>query len=177
VSERPDFNPPQWARQNVTDPVSGLPNVIEPTEAKKDAGWNRAEKPARQFENWFKRGTGLWLEYLAGRDNAAVRTRFQDGTGTDILPELPWLSGDNPVVVAFCLFTAFDTSSGDLLFGGALADADGFENAMPIVSTGSLSVGSFSGRTLPIAGASAEDVDLILTVFPTRIEDVLNAEE
>lgn len=172
---KPENDPPQWAHDDITDPVSGLPNVVEPTAAKKAAGWNRAEKPARQFQNWFMRGAGAWLVYLAERDGSLPVTVIQDGTGVNVLPVLPWGEGDNPIVAAFCLFVAVNLSTGDQVFGGALGDADGFENAFPIVADG-LGLGTPAGRNLPITGAAANDIELIVITHPVRLGDVLNAE-
>jgi len=55
---------PRWATDDVIDGTSGLNNVIEPSEAKKDVGWNYLEKPARQYFNWLGRQTNQWFNYL-----------------------------------------------------------------------------------------------------------------
>lgn len=55
---------PYWAREDETDDVSGQPNVAEPTEGKKDSGWEREELPPRQWLNWLQRLTGEWIAWF-----------------------------------------------------------------------------------------------------------------
>lgn len=55
---------PDFAVNDVVDPVSGQNNVIEPSSGKKDVGWDRHETPPRQHFNWIHRFVGLWVRYL-----------------------------------------------------------------------------------------------------------------
>lgn len=55
---------PEWARNDTTDPVLGTANVVEPSEAKKDGGWDPYEKPPRNWINWLQRGAHLWIDYF-----------------------------------------------------------------------------------------------------------------
>lgn len=62
-SAKPTFIP-EWARNDTTDPVLGTANVVEPSEAKKDSGWDPYEKPPRNWMNWLQRGAHLWIDYF-----------------------------------------------------------------------------------------------------------------
>lgn len=55
---------PQWASQDVIDPLSGQYNVVEPPLEVKQEGWRLGEKPNRQWWNWFNRQTYECLAYL-----------------------------------------------------------------------------------------------------------------
>jgi len=59
---RPTF--PRWATQDIVNPISGEYNVYEPSEQKKDLGWDYNEVPPRQYFNWLARQTELSLEYV-----------------------------------------------------------------------------------------------------------------
>lgn len=54
---------PKWAINDITDPVSGENNVVEPPESKKLQGWGRKEIPPRQWVNWLFKQTYLGLEW------------------------------------------------------------------------------------------------------------------
>jgi len=49
---------------DVVNPTSGQNNVVEPSEAKKDLGWDFKEFPPRNWMNWLHRLTGQWLGFL-----------------------------------------------------------------------------------------------------------------
>lgn len=55
---------PEWAMQDVQDPLSQQFNVVEPPQEKKDDGWFLGEKPNRQWWNWFQRQTSLFIAYF-----------------------------------------------------------------------------------------------------------------
>lgn len=63
--EKPD-QLPRFASEDIRDPISGMDNVVEPIDQKKDYGWLRLEEPPRQWFNWLHRYTYLWLGYLDG---------------------------------------------------------------------------------------------------------------
>ena len=48
---------PRWA-------TDGGGQIVEPTEGRKNTGWNPAEEPPAQNENWFKNLIFLWSEYF-----------------------------------------------------------------------------------------------------------------
>lgn len=73
---------PRWATSNVISPDTGVPNVVEPPESKKNAGWNYSEMPARNFINWLHRSTYDWLNYLD--DKVSKRNTVSDGDGTEL---------------------------------------------------------------------------------------------
>ena len=54
---------PDYAMNDVIDPSSGQPNVVEPPTGKKNGGWVYNEKPPRQYFNWLSRMTSTWLHY------------------------------------------------------------------------------------------------------------------
>jgi hypothetical protein len=55
---------PRFASEDVANGPLGGNNVIEPSEAKKDSGWNYSERPAREWLNWFQRKTYQWILWL-----------------------------------------------------------------------------------------------------------------
>lgn len=55
---------PEWASTDLVDGTSGQNNVVEPPEAFKDSGFNRNQKPPRQWVNWLGRLTYQWIEWL-----------------------------------------------------------------------------------------------------------------
>lgn len=63
MATRPDKFP-DWAEDDVTSPISGQNNVVEPSAAKQAKGWDYREKPVRQFMNWLQRYYGRWIRYL-----------------------------------------------------------------------------------------------------------------
>lgn len=60
---------PRWA----TDPDNPLIDIVEPSEAEKDEGWNKYQKPPYNTFNWLQKQTYDWLDYLA------VVTKFPRG--------------------------------------------------------------------------------------------------
>lgn len=55
---------PEWAVNNIPDPVSGQLNVVEPPLEKKLTGYLLGEKPNRQYMNWLFRTTNDWIAYF-----------------------------------------------------------------------------------------------------------------
>lgn len=74
---------PQWAESDVTDPVSGQNNVIEPPPEKMLSGWARLEYPPRNWFNWLARYTYRWLAWFKQQEEQAVIT---DGAGVGLFP-------------------------------------------------------------------------------------------
>jgi hypothetical protein len=72
----------------VNDPITGEPNVVEPSARWKTDGWNRTEVPPRQFMNWQGRTFSEWIAYLdeRARDTMDSRRVFVAGAG---LPSIP----------------------------------------------------------------------------------------
>lgn len=62
----PPADLPEWASNDVQDPVSGQFNVVEPPTEVKQEGWRYLEKPNRQWWNWFNRTVYDWIVYLSG---------------------------------------------------------------------------------------------------------------
>ena len=55
---------PRWATTLAANGPSGSYNVEEPSEAKKDYGWNYQEKPPRNYVNWLAKSTYDWIDHL-----------------------------------------------------------------------------------------------------------------
>lgn len=70
---------PQWASQDVVDPVSLQNNVLTPPPEMQNYGWIRLQFPPRQWFNWLGRLTYQWLQYLSQQDSQSV---VSDGTGS-----------------------------------------------------------------------------------------------
>lgn len=78
---RPD-KLPRWATSDLVSPVTGVNNVVEPPESKKNSGWNTYEPPARGWFNWLHRKTYEWLFYL---DRViSEREKVTDGDGVKL---------------------------------------------------------------------------------------------
>lgn len=63
MANRPDKYP-RWADQDVVDGTTGNNNVIEPSEAKKNQGWDYLEPPSRNWWNWLHRKIYEWIAYF-----------------------------------------------------------------------------------------------------------------
>lgn len=55
---------PRFATDDLNNGPLGGPNVQEPSEAKKNTGWNSGEKPPREYFNWLHRLTYQWIDWL-----------------------------------------------------------------------------------------------------------------
>lgn len=55
---------PNWATNDVVDPVSGQPNVVTPPTEKQNNGWAFGEFPPRQWFNWLGRNTASAINTL-----------------------------------------------------------------------------------------------------------------
>jgi len=58
---------PEWASVPGVDPVSGQPNIVEPSESKKDSGFNFKERPPRQDFNWWMNLVWDWVKHFKSR--------------------------------------------------------------------------------------------------------------
>lgn len=74
---------PQWATNDVQDPISQQFNVVKPPNKKKTDGWFLGEKPNRQWWNWLHRQTYLWLQWLNQQESQSIVT---DGYGVGLFP-------------------------------------------------------------------------------------------
>ena len=57
----------EWASANPTDPISGQPAIIEPSESKKDSGHTRIERPPRQDHNWLFNQAWQWQKHFKSK--------------------------------------------------------------------------------------------------------------
>lgn len=66
---------PRWADVPTNNGPSSEPNVFEPTELKKDRGWDWDERPPREHFNWLHLKTYEWINYHRDLwDNAGAVT-------------------------------------------------------------------------------------------------------
>jgi hypothetical protein len=91
---------PQWAENDVVDPVSGQNNVLEPPTEKQDEGWDRLEFPPRQWFNWLGRYTYRWLQWLNQQEE---QSRVVDNSGTDPIADV--------VTGGMCIIYVTDTTT------------------------------------------------------------------
>ncbi|HLV84241.1 MAG TPA: hypothetical protein VKY62_10735 [Devosia sp.] len=63
MADRPEDHP-DFAMDNVVDPVSGQNNSAKPPNPYPARGWARNEIPPRQYDNWLKRTIALWIRWL-----------------------------------------------------------------------------------------------------------------
>lgn len=79
--DRPDKKP-RWATEYKFSSVTNNPNVVEPTESKKNVGWDVFEPPARNYFNWLGLKTYEWIDYL---DYLATSlNKVSDGDGENL---------------------------------------------------------------------------------------------
>lgn len=81
---KPKF--PRWASENIVNPTNRENNVYEPSEQKKNLGWDLNEIPPRQYFNWLGRQTYESLNYL---------DYFLNRPDTFTSSTLPAVSADN----------------------------------------------------------------------------------
>lgn len=72
----------RWADQEVVDPVTNAPNVVEPTESHKNVGWMAFEPPARNYFNWIHNTSYKWDLYFDYLLN--TMEKITDGTGVEL---------------------------------------------------------------------------------------------
>ncbi len=146
---RPTQDPPRWASVDRVDQVTNINNVIEPPEEKKDAGWNRNEYPAREWFNWFQRGTGEWLAYLA--QQSAIST-LGVNTGENALPET---SGSYTGLI-------FAFSSDPSEFALAFVVISGGSQTLIPIANNVIVIDSVSGRDIVATGAADIAINTII---------------
>lgn len=76
----------QWATTLIVDPVTNAPNVVEPTESKKETGWNAFEPPARNYFNWLAKTSYDWDLYVQYRLCTLEITTDGDGAQIFAIP-------------------------------------------------------------------------------------------
>lgn len=73
---------PQWASEDVQDPITQQWNVVEPPLEKKEEGWFFQEKPNRQWWNWFCRTVYDWIVWF-DQQTSGITT---DASGVALFP-------------------------------------------------------------------------------------------
>lgn len=99
---------PDFAMVDIVDPVSELNNALQPPAAYAAYGWSRDEPPPRNYENWTKRYTSLWLHYLDEQRAAmtpALSYRNAGAGDPSLVTGIPsWkIDGSNPEYGYACL--------------------------------------------------------------------------
>ncbi len=61
---KPDIDEIKWALLDVLDPITAINNKVEPPTIKKNNGYNRLEKPPREYENYLKYRYYLWSSFI-----------------------------------------------------------------------------------------------------------------
>jgi hypothetical protein len=80
---------PEWASVPAVDPISGQSNIVEPTESKKDSGFNFQERPPRQDFNWLFNLIWEWIKYFKSSQRHTVWDPTWAWNGTGIgLPDI-----------------------------------------------------------------------------------------
>ena len=148
---------PQWATDDVVDPISQQYNVVEPILEKKLDGWFLGEKPNRQWWNWLHRQTYLWLQWLNQQESMSVTT---GASGVALFPV------NNALITIYAVdlsdSTKFYQATGIKLSGAVPAFAAG-----SVLSNGlSLGTGTTSGNQ-PITGGANVVVYGKSTVIPS----------
>lgn len=148
---------PQWASNNVQDPISQQFNVVEPPLEKKTDGWFLGEKPNRQWWNWFQRTVYDWILWLDQQEAQNVTT---GAAGVGLFP----INNALITITAVDLddSTLFYQATGIKLVGAAPAFAAG-----SIMSNGlALGVGTSSGNQ-PITGGTNVIITGRSSIIPT----------
>ena len=148
---------PQWATDDVQDPISQQFNVVEPPLEKKTDGWFLGEKPNRQWWNWLHRQTYLWLQWFSQQEAQNVTT---NASGVGLFTTNNALITITAVDLADS--TKFYQATGIKTAGNAPAFAAG-----SVQSNGlSLGVGTSSGNQ-PITGGANVIITGRSSVIPT----------
>ncbi len=148
---------PQWATDDVQDPISQQFNVVEPPLEKKTDGWFLGEKPNRQWWNWLHRQAYLWLAWLNQQESMNVTT---DASGVGLFPI------DNALIT----IQAVDLNDSSKIYWATGIKTPGnppaFAAASIITSGLTLGAGTSSGNQ-PITGGANVIVTGTSRVIPT----------
>lgn len=148
---------PQWASNDVQDPISQQFNVVEPPLEKKTDGWFLGEKPNRQWWNWFQRTVYDWILWL---DQQTATTVTTNDLGVGLFPV------DNALIE----ITAVDLDDPTSIYKATGIKLPGvapqFSTAYPTPVNLSLGVGTVGGDQ-PILGGTNVIVTGLSRVIPT----------
>lgn len=76
---------PRWATTYKFSEITNNPNVVEPTESKKNVGFDAFEPPARNWFNWLFLKNYEWHNYWNYRLNTLEKS--SNGTGNNVFSE------------------------------------------------------------------------------------------
>lgn len=68
----PDLEDVRWASEDITLPEAGVSNKIDPSDAIKDNGYDKGQKPTASNFNFWRNAVYEWIEDLDGRTTAAL---------------------------------------------------------------------------------------------------------
>ena len=147
---------PQWASNDVQDPLSQQFNVVEPPLEKKTDGWFLGEKPNRQWWNWFQRTTYDWIVWF---DQQTATTTTTDDAGVALF------SVDNALIE----ITAVDLDDPTSIYKASGIKLPGvvpqFAPASVVSNNLSLGIGTIAGNQ-PILGGTNVIVTGLSKVIP-----------
>ena len=93
---------PRWASVEVENPTNKELNVYEPSEQKKDLGWDFNEVPPRQYFNWLARQTYNALRYLRYHLNRPkIYTIATLPTAADNIAQIVFVSDSGGGILAY----------------------------------------------------------------------------
>lgn len=107
---------PDWATTPSIDPISGQPNIVQPSGQLQAVGYSTGDVPNANNFNWLSNLTGLWIRYLDSSiaQNAAITTLSSDGSAAALLPN----SGSACLIIAandagsFGLYIGYQANTG-----------------------------------------------------------------
>lgn len=140
---------PEWAENDVVDPISGQNNVLEPPTEKKLEGWARLEFPPRNWFNWLGRYTNRWLAFLKQQEELAILT---DGNGVGLFPY-------DGTVGTLITLTAVDLANPTRYIFAVGAKKPGLAPTLTVVSNNALTLGAgtLAGNQI-VNGGTATDI-------------------
>jgi hypothetical protein len=137
---------PRWATSNAPSAQTGVNNVVEPPESKKNVGWNFGEPPARSFFNWLGRKTYEWLIYLDSKVDGL--NKVSDGNGVTLFDKQNVL----------CVLYAVQASNPNN-YVHAVGYRAGGAPVLTVLNNNTLSIGTpLANGTVPVTGASFNDI-------------------
>lgn len=152
---------PEWASVPAVDPISGQPNIVEPSEAKKDSGWNFKERPPRQDFNWWMNLVWKWIKWF---HQETIPSRYIKGFNM-------YSTNDEDVIISpgICRFGIFSSTwTKNILDSNAWVDwAEG--NSAGLVPN---DLSAISGDTWLYIFAISDD---LYTKFDFAVDTSLNA--
>jgi hypothetical protein len=153
---RPTAGFPDFAMNDVTDPSSGQPNVVEPSAGKKAGGFIYNEKPPRQYLNWMQRLNALWIRYFDSQYAEGTFKGRVNGSSPNFDKTFTYTKNGRIVtifwpdmIIAANSWTStsffFEDINGDNIMPNGIRVADSNTHIVGFAGTESLGIGDFVG--------------------------------